>query len=58
MMQDMSGLMEFLYMEICKSSSIPTRINLVIILSVMGCGMSSPCHNIATNKRSVKNIIH
>ena len=46
--------MKFLYMDICKSSSSPTRINTVIILSGMGCGISSPYHNLATKKISVK----
>ena len=41
-------------MDICKFPSSPTRINPVIILSGMGCGVSSPWHNIATKKRSVK----
>ena len=54
MMYDMSGLMEFLFMDICKSSSSPTRINTVIILSGMGCGMSSHCHNSTTKKRSIE----
>ena len=52
LIQDMLDLMEFLNIDICKSSSITKRINLVIILSGMGCGMSSTCHNITTNKRS------
>ena len=34
-MQYMLGLMKFLYMDICKSSSSPTRINIVIILSTI-----------------------
>ena len=37
-----------------KSSSIPTGINPVIILSDMGWCMYSPCHNIVTKKGSIK----
>ena len=55
MMQDMSGLIELLYINICKSSSSPARKNIVIISSGMGYGMSSPCQNIVTKERSVKN---